>query len=60
MSRIEIPSENKLGACPAVVHGDVSQAVAAIIVMQVNDLQTLDIEQYNIQYATVSPSPMPV
>ncbi|GFO34906.1 dienelactone hydrolase family protein [Plakobranchus ocellatus] len=34
MSRVEVPSENKLGACPTMVFGDVSTAAAAIIVMQ--------------------------
>ncbi|KAK3784196.1 hypothetical protein RRG08_001504 [Elysia crispata] len=34
MSRVEVKSENKRGACPAMVFGDVSQAEAAIIVMQ--------------------------
>ncbi|GFS24763.1 protein usf-like [Elysia marginata] len=34
MSRVEVPSENKLGPCPAMVFGDVSHATAAIIVMQ--------------------------
>ena len=35
MSRIDVPSVNKLGACPAVIYGDASQTAAAIIVIQV-------------------------
>lgn len=34
MSRVDVASDNKLGACPAMIYGDVSQAAAAIIVMQ--------------------------